>query len=61
MNYYLNTLKNSALAYTSCLYRTTNQPGVDDSLGLSQVFPEYVHNSTYVPGLLDYKKYVLAL
>ena len=33
---------------------------MDDSLRLSEVFPEYVHSSTYVPGLLDYKKYVLA-
>lgn len=55
------TLYNSALAYASCLHRTTNQPWVGESLWLSQVFPMCVHSPIHVPGLLDYKKkYVLA-
>ena len=54
------TLYDSALAYISCLHRTTNQPGVGESLWLSQGFLVCVHSPTHVPGLLDYKKYVLA-
>lgn len=51
---------NSVLNYTFCLHRIAKSVTCE-SLWLSQVIPECVHRLTHVPGLLDYKEYVVDL
>lgn len=56
----LNTqaIYNSALAFTSAWTKCQERSAGGGRLGTSQVFPENVHRSMHVCGLLDFLEYV---